>query len=129
MTELTKKHIENLVTHFYQRVQKDELLGHIFNDIAHVDFAEHIPVLCHFWNSIMLKTSEYHGNAYEKHVFIGQKTNIQKAHFIRWLDLFQQESVKHLPAKAAEEIIQKASLIAKSLQHGMCEPSLIHEVL
>jgi hemoglobin len=121
MTELTQAHIKKLVTHFYRRVQKDELLGYIFNDIAHVDWTHHIPLLCQFWNSIMLKTGEYHGSAYTKHVLIGKKIPIKEAHFTHWLDLFQQEAFKHLPMSAAEEITQKASLIAKSLQYGMVD--------
>lgn len=55
MTELNKIHIENLVTHFYQKIQKDDLLGPIFNEVAQVNWDEHIPLLCKFWNSIMLK--------------------------------------------------------------------------
>lgn len=87
--------------------------------MAQVDWDHHIKLLSQFWNSIMLKTHEYHGNAYEKHVIIGQQTHIEEAHFIRWLDLFQQEAVKHLPSEAANDMIQKASLIGKSLQFGM----------
>lgn len=119
MTELTKAHIEQLVTHFYQRVQKDDLLGPVFNDIAKVDWEHHIPLLCQFWNSIMLKTHEYHGSAYMKHVLIGQQTDIQETHFTRWLKLFRQEAKKHLPAQAAAEIIQRAELIGNSLKFGM----------
>lgn len=119
MTELTKAHIEKLVSSFYRRVQIDELLAPIFNDIAQVDWEHHIPLLCQFWNSIMLKTHEYTGNAYAKHVFIGKKTHITEAHFERWLHLFEQEAQKHLPTDAAATIIQRAKLIAESLKYGM----------
>lgn len=119
MTELTQEHIEKLVTHFYSRIQEDELLGPIFNDVAHVDWAHHIPLLCQFWNSVMLKTNEYRGNAYAKHVMLGTQTDIQEIHFTRWLTLFQEEANKHLPAPAATEIIKRASLIAESLMYGM----------
>ncbi|KTD05004.1 group III truncated hemoglobin [Fluoribacter gormanii] len=119
MTELNKTHIEKLVTHFYQKVQRDEVLGSIFNDVAQVDWDEHIPLLCQFWNSIMLKTNEYHGNAYQKHVLLKQFVHIEEAHFVRWLDLFQEEAEFHLPAGISEEIVQKASLIAESLKYGM----------
>ncbi|WP_454782013.1 group III truncated hemoglobin [Legionella sp. WA2022007384] len=119
MTELNKTHIEKLVTHFYQNVQRDEVLGPIFNDVAQVDWGKHIPLLCQFWNSIMLKTNEYHGNAYQKHVLLKQFTHFEEAHFVRWLDLFQKEAVHHLPREIAEEIIEKASLIAESLKYGM----------
>ncbi|HHF7373151.1 Group 3 truncated hemoglobin ctb [Legionella bozemanae] len=119
MTELNKTHIEKLVTHFYQKVQKDEILGPIFNDAAQVDWDEHIPLLCQFWNSIMLKTNEYHGNAYQKHTLLKQLTQIDEAHFDRWLNLFQEEAVNHLPLDAAKEIFQKATFIAESLKYGM----------
>lgn len=117
--ELTPAHIHTLVTHFYRKVQRDELLAPIFNDIAAVDWPHHIPLLCQFWNSIMLKTNEYHGNAYLKHVLIGQKAAISEAHFARLLSLFQEEALKHLPAAAAEIITQRATQIASSLQYGM----------
>jgi hemoglobin len=35
--------IERLVNAFYERVQEDEMLGFIFNDIARIDWAEHLP--------------------------------------------------------------------------------------
>ena len=119
MSTLTKTHIETLVTHFYQKVQADEMLGPVFNEVAHVNWDEHIPRLCQFWNSVMLKTNEYHGNAYQKHVVLKELTQIQETHFIRWLNLFQHEAQNHLPKEAAEEITQRANLIAESLKFGM----------
>lgn len=119
MTELTEHHIKQLVTHFYQSVQQDELLGPIFNDVAKVDWEQHIPLLCQFWNSVMLKTNEYHGGAYMKHVLLGKQAEVGEAHFKRWLTLFQEEAEKHLPAAAAAEIVQRAGLIGKSLKLGM----------
>jgi hemoglobin len=121
MSTLTKAHIEKLVAHFYSRAQEDKLLGPIFNEVARVDWEQHIPLLCQFWNSIMLKTSEYHGNAYMKHVLIGKQIAVQEEHFSRWLDLFQQEAIKHLPTDAAKQIVDRSILIAKSLSYGMLE--------
>ena len=119
MAELTKAHIEKLVMHFYTRVSKDNLLGNVFNEVANVNWDKHIPLLCQFWNSIMLKTGEYRGNAYAKHVLIGQQTTIKEIHFLHWLQLFQEEAVKHLPTEAANAITQRAALIAESLKQGM----------
>jgi len=119
MVELTREHIKELVIHFYSRVQKDELLGPIFNEVAQVDWDHHIPLLCQFWNSIMLKTNEYRGNAYMKHVLLKKQAEIREEHFVRWLEIFKQEAIKHIPTDAAEKIIEKSSLIAKSLRYGM----------
>ncbi|MEO8401230.1 MAG: group III truncated hemoglobin [Gammaproteobacteria bacterium] len=118
MTQLTKEHIKKLVIHFYQKVRNDEMLGPIFNDVAKVDWDHHIPLICQFWNSIMLKTNEYHSNAYRKHVMLGEKTNLTEAHFTRWLTLFQEEAFKHLPVAEAQLITDKATMIASSLKIG-----------
>ncbi len=118
MTQLTKEQIEKLVVHFYQKVQLDEMLGPVFNDVAKVNWDHHIVVICQFWNSIMLKTNEYHGSAYRKHVMLGEKTKLTAAHFTRWLILFQEEAFKHLPAEDAQLITDKATMIAESLKLG-----------
>jgi truncated hemoglobin YjbI len=36
MAQLTKEHIQQLVYNFYQKVQEDDVLGPIFNDVAQV---------------------------------------------------------------------------------------------
>jgi hemoglobin len=118
MTQLNKEHIKKLVTHFYQKVQNDKVLWPIFNDIAKVDWAHHIPLICQFWNSIMLKTNEYHSNAYRKHVILGEKVKLTEAHFTRWLTLFQEEAFKHLSDQEAQLITQKATMITNSLKIG-----------
>lgn len=118
MSQLTSEHIKNLVTHFYQKIQCDKVLGPIFNDIAQVDWDHHIPLLCQFWNSIMLKTNEYHGNAYRKHVILGETTQLTEAHFSRWLVIFQEEAFKYLPIQSAQLITEKAYMIAESLKIG-----------
>ena len=122
--ELSRHHIENLVKNFYQKIEEDDLLGPVFNEVAKVDWDHHIPLICQFWNSIMLKTNEYHGNAYMKHITLGKLTEIQDAHFTRWLTLFKQEAMKHLPEKWAKEIIDRSILIAASLRHGLLKEDL-----
>lgn len=113
---LTQEHIQNLVFHFYKRVQKDPLLGPIFNEVAKVNWDHHLPLICQFWNSIMLKTNEYHGNAFRKHLELGKKTKLNEIHFTRWLQIFQAESIIYLPSQDAQCIVHKARLIAKSLK-------------
>lgn len=118
MTQLTPHHIKTLITHFYQKVQHDPLLAPIFNDTAKVDWNHHIPLLCQFWNSILLKTNEYHGEAYRKHVILGTKTTLTEAHFARWLALFREEAFLHLPIDDAHRIMERANMIAASLKIG-----------
>lgn len=118
MMHFSQENIKQLVWHFYQKIQQDELLGPIFNEVAQVDWSHHLPLICQFWNSILLKTHEYHGNAYRKHVNLGQKIKLNETHFKRWLQLFEQEASVHLPTQQAHEIMIKARLIAESLKSG-----------
>ena len=67
----------------------------------------------------MLKTNEYHGNAYRKHVILGERIQLTEKHFARWLMLFKEEAVKHLPTREAHLIVEKANLIARSLKIGV----------
>jgi len=111
--------IEKLVKRFYAKVRADSLLGPIFNDVAHVNWDSHISLLCQFWRSIMLKTAEYHGNAYSKHAALADMTMIGPAHRQRWLDLFTTETNQCLPPDAAALIIERATLISMSLSTAM----------
>lgn len=39
----TVEEVTELVRRFYREVAQDELLGSVFNDVAQVDWAEHLP--------------------------------------------------------------------------------------
>lgn len=119
MSELTQEQLKIFITRFYAKVRQDELLGVVFNDVAQVDWGHHIPLLCKFWNSIMLGTKEYHGNAYIKHVTLSTKTLITDSHFERWLNLFKETAEAILSVEDAQKIMERATMIAKSLQYGM----------
>ena len=47
----TKDDIQKLVDSFYEKVNRDELLSPIFNEIAKVNWAEHLPIMYDFWNT------------------------------------------------------------------------------
>lgn len=119
MSKLTRDQIKSLITNFYSKVSKDDLLDKVFNDVAQVSWEHHIPLLCTFWNSIMLGTHEYHGNALEKHLEISKKTLITNAHFDRWLTLFRETAEIELSTEDAKEIIERASMIASALKRVM----------
>ena len=39
----TSKDIKTLVDAFYNDVKQDSIIGYVFNDVAHVDWHEHLP--------------------------------------------------------------------------------------
>lgn len=60
--------IAGLVTEFYRRAFADALLGPIFVDVAKVDMSVHLPVMCDFWETVLLRAGRYHRNALRPHL-------------------------------------------------------------
>ena len=54
-----RRDVACLVNVFYDRVRDDRLLGPIFDDVAHVDWATHLPRMYDFWESVLFGTSTF----------------------------------------------------------------------
>ncbi len=80
--------IAEMVRRFYQDVAQDNLLGPMFNDVAHVDWSEHLPKLTAFWCRALLGIEGYVGNPYRAHAAVNDQSPFTRAHFERWLELF-----------------------------------------
>ncbi|WP_299229582.1 group III truncated hemoglobin [uncultured Psychroserpens sp.] len=84
-----------LVTEFYKRVRKDNVLGPFFNDTIK-DWDNHLEHLTTFWETSLFMTKKlehkYHGNPLDAHVKVDQKYNhsITEMHFGLWLNLWYQ---------------------------------------
>lgn len=124
MSELNQEQIQQLVKNFYAKVQNDEILGLIFNDIAKVNWDKHIPLLTQFWCSVMLGTREYSGNPMLKHLELVQKTDLTPEHFERWLAIFSQEARLCMDEESARAIIKRATLIANTIQQKISQVKL-----
>ena len=46
--------IQLLVDEFYKKVNEDELLSPIFNEIAQVNWKDHLPKMYKFWSKLLL---------------------------------------------------------------------------
>lgn len=84
----TKKDIVLLVNTFYQKVQKDELIGPIFQDVAQINWDKHLPIMYSFWESLLFNNSAYKGNAMRPHIAINEKIPFKNEYFDRWLSIF-----------------------------------------
>ncbi len=80
--------IAEMVRRFYADIAKDDLLGPIFNDVAKVDWAQHLPKLAAFWSRTLLGIEGYSGNPMAKHAAIHRQHPLDPDHFERWLTLF-----------------------------------------
>lgn len=78
-----------LVTTFYAKVRKNELLGPIFNAVIQ-DWEHHFEHLTDFWQSNLFFVKSYQGNPMEKHAEVDKKVGgvINEMHFGVWLQLW-----------------------------------------
>ena len=58
--------IRLLVTKFYSRAFRDELLGSVFVDVAPMDLDAHLPVMVEFWSTVLLGARSYRGGAFAR---------------------------------------------------------------
>ncbi|MFN7148403.1 MAG: group III truncated hemoglobin [Microthrixaceae bacterium] len=86
----TPAEIAEMVRRFYQDVAQDDLLGPLFNDVAQVDWSEHLPKLTAFWSRALLGIEGYQGNPFRSHSEIHARSAFTVAHFDRWLQLFHE---------------------------------------
>jgi len=106
--------IEHLVRLFYQRIQAEPVLGPIFATRV-ADWEHHIEKLCAFWSSVALMTGRYHGQPMRMHMGLP----VDRAHFDRWLALFERTAAEVCPPAAAEHFVERARRIADSLEMGI----------
>jgi hemoglobin len=84
----TPEEIAEMVRRFYADVASDDLLGPMFNDVARVDWSEHLPKLTAFWSRALLGIPGYVGNPFRAHTLVHERRPFTAAHFERWLELF-----------------------------------------
>ena len=112
-----RKDIENradidlLMQRFYARAMTDDVIGYIFTDVAKLDLEHHLPVIGHFWETLLFRTGNYsrHGrNPLEVHGTLSEKSPLLPEHFDRWLlvldetvdELFQGEVATFIKTRA-----------------------------
>ena len=107
--------IKTLIDHFYGKVQQDEAIGYIFNEIAQVNWEHHLPIMYAFWEFLLLNSSDtYRGNPIQKHFDLHQKHPLKAADFDRWLLLFQSSVDELFAGPTAETAKFKAYAIAET---------------
>lgn len=105
--------IAQLVDAFYKKVNTDDLLSPIFNDLAKVDWPEHLPKLTAFWCQMALGQSGFHGNPAAKHVHFSGLEQFTTAHFDRWISMFHATIDAGWAGPFASGIKARATTIAQ----------------
>src|SRR5688572_17214227 len=84
----TRAQIHDLVVDFYREIVFDDLLGPVFDEVAEVDWAEHIPKLIDYWCRVLLGERGYHGMILGPHRRVHDIEAFQPEHFDRWFRLW-----------------------------------------
>ena len=78
--------IKIMINLFYREVQKDDLIGPIFNNVIGNNWSTHLQTMYKFWQTVLLHERSYKGSPFHPH----RKLPIGPEHFERWLQLFNK---------------------------------------
>jgi hemoglobin len=107
--------VKQLVDAFYAKVNRDDLLGPVFNGFARVNWDEHLPLLCTFWSTLLFRAGTYKGQPFPKHLLLP----VAREHFARWVLLFTQTVDELFRGVKANEAKGFALSIADTFQRRM----------
>lgn len=115
--------IQLLVDTFYNKVQQDDTIGYLFNDVAKVNWAHHLPRMYEFWEQVIFQTGNFKGNPMRAHVNLHHQSPLNKDHFARWQQLFLETVTELFEGDNAELARQRAKSIATIMQMKVLWPS------
>jgi hemoglobin len=107
----TYQDVQLLVSSFYDKVQKDELIGPIFNEKIK-DWQPHLDTMYKFWSTILFEKvnleQKYTGHPFIKHAYLP----VSIEHFERWLTLFYQNADALFKGAVVDEAKKRAAYMA-----------------
>jgi hemoglobin len=106
-----------LVDGFYARVRSDAKLGPVFDDVAQVDWAKHLPKLYDFWDTVLFRANTFRGNLVGAHARLIPEAGMKQELFDHWLALFRQTVEENFSGVKAGHIIRCAEDMAAVI-HG-----------
>lgn len=112
----TKEDIRFLVNSFYELIRRDGKIGFFFNEVAQINWEDHLPKMYDFWESIVLGNAKYSGNPMNTHVELSRLHNMKPEHFDHWLSLWNNNIDQHFQGENAEEAKNRANQIAQLMR-------------
>ena len=120
--------VVRLVDSFYDRVRGDDLIGPIFNEVAHVDWGTHLPKMYDFWESVLFGSTGFKGNPLGVHLALSRRTALTSHEFDRWMSLFQATVDDLFSGATASSAKLRAARIAVTMQNHIadqaCQPDM-----
>lgn len=109
-----KKDIENLddiklmVNTFYGRIQKNEVLGPIFEEKVGGRWEQHLEKMYRFWQTILFNVHTYSGAPFPPHA----RMPIDESHFIIWVQNWTGTVDEFFVGPIADEAKKRGTLMA-----------------
>jgi len=113
----SREDVELLVDTFYEKVKANAIIGYIFNDIAKVDWKNHLPRMYSFWASILLGEHSFSGNPMNRHIQLSKIAPMTDKEFSEWLKIFTQTTDDLFEGEKSEDAKTRASNIARLMLH------------
>ena len=113
--EVTKENLNKLVTNFYAKVIKDDLIGSIFidtlgEDLDSVKWKVHLRLITNFWAAIALGDTAYNSSPFAPHIALKDRLSVEA--FERWLKLFFETLNSIYEPALAQQFLARSKNIA-----------------
>lgn len=115
----TEEDIKFFLDAFYEKVKVDDTIGYIFNDVAKINWEDHMPKIYAFWEAILLGKSGFSGDVMGAHIRLHQKEKLTSAHFDRWIQLFEETLNQLFAGAVATEAINRANTIRRTMEFNV----------
>ena len=112
---ITRENLRHLMTLFYTKAMRDEVLGPFFihelgDDITDEDWVDHIELLADFWLAKLLGENTYYGNFIGAHIKLPL---ISRESFVSWIKLFSESADEVYIPKVSTRFKEKGILFSE----------------
>ncbi|MFE7419831.1 group III truncated hemoglobin [Rhodococcus sp. NPDC057529] len=121
----TRADLELLLRHFYGRAFADPVLEPVFETLMVIGLDDHLPVMCDFWETILLRTGVYRGSVGAVHRALHGRHGFTDRHFDRWVELWTSSVDELFLGDVAQQAKSEAAGIAVGMQRRLLEPSRV----
>ncbi|MES2778438.1 MAG: group III truncated hemoglobin [Bacteroidota bacterium] len=112
----TIEDVQLLVNTFYDKIQKNPLLGPVFaTRIADGNWQPHLEKMYRFWSTLLLYTQTYNGSPFDKHIGLG----IGGDHFQQWLIMFDNTVDELFEGTVANTAKERAHNIGLTFEYKL----------
>ncbi|MCB0495590.1 MAG: group III truncated hemoglobin [Cyclobacteriaceae bacterium] len=122
MRDITSEEdVKLFIDAFYEKVKADAKIGYIFNEVADLNWEEHMPKIYRFWESILLGKPGFQGDVMGVHIRLNKKEKLTSDHFDKWIALFTETVREMYDGSVANEAINRANIIRRTMEYNILQ--------